>query len=104
MSLRPYRPSAAALVEHIPKAEHQSVDVVDAGRGLQRRCQQVAVQGLKEVSERAVRVHGRTGQDLSVDDSPSSPPVVIQHVPEVGDVEPELSRVLDAADAVEQIL
>src|SRR5207302_1005350 len=51
-----------------------------------------------------VGVHRGTGQDLRVDDSLPNTPVVIQQVPEVGDVEPELSRVLEAKDAVEQIL
>jgi hypothetical protein len=41
---------------------------------------------------------------LSVDDALPNTPVVIQQVPEVGDVEPDLSGVFEAADAVEQIL
>jgi len=102
--MRTLRTNDDALVERIPEAEHQPIHVVDAGRGLQRCRQQQAVQGLKVVRERAVGVHRRTGQDLRVDDSLADTPVVIQHVPEVCDVEPDLSRVLVAAEAVEQIL
>src|ERR1043166_2241267 len=90
-------------IELIPEAQHHHVHVRDAGVGLPRRREQLAVGGLQVVREAALRVQARAREDLIVDETLRHTPVVVEQVAEVRDVETDLAHVA-AAGTMEDVL
>src|SRR5947208_13553477 len=82
------------LLEGVPEAEHHHVDVRPCRRKnrrrLERRRDEVPAGRLQVVGEAALSVRGRAGQDLTVHQTLTDAPVVVQQVAEVGDVQSNL--------------
>src|SRR5205807_2667539 len=106
---RPTCPSLRALLERIPEAHHHHVNVAeglaDARRGLERLAEQRrtgrGVHRGEVVREPPLTVRGWIGQNPVLDDRLPDAPVVIQQIPEVGDVETDLPGMPMPRDAVE---